>query len=681
MRSTRTIFTTGALVFALTATAAHAQSNSSGSGSGQGNMPEISNDTTPRAQTDIYLLGPQDVINITVEGFPNYSATNVVVPPDGKIALPYFGTLQVNNLTANQVERLATQRINKRIRNPKVTVSLQRLRTAAWGVVHIIGTVRLPGTVEILKGYRLTEVLSKVGGVVGRIDAMQASLARTGQPTKQLNLHEAVSRPLSAANIRVQPNDFITIQEPSPGRIAVNGDVARPGVFEMYRSPRPAQYELSLKPRLNDAIIAAGGVSGGQGSSVITGFLQRGMKKIDLRVQDALESKDPTANIILQPGDFLTVRVVPPMNVYVQGYAKSPGRISVRQGIGVLEAIAQAGGLTRSIEKVNATVQRGATTIDLDLARILSGDSRANLTLQAEDVINLREPEIIRIDIAGRVGQPSGSEGLRMPPNSTILNALSWAGGLATRPEQTRITILRRTEAGDQKFLTVDPVALMDMRDPSQNARLQDGDLINVSEIKRQNIVISGEVMRQGPIEIEEGQTMAEVLAAAGGPTPRALLDQIKLQRNGQTQVIKAYDAVKFGTPLDVKLQDGDFITVPQNQKRVMVMEAVNAPGEIPFPERESLTILRAISAAGGTRIDAKPQEIALLRQVAPNKVERTVISLKNLGTGDNIGAANTELRPGDLIVVPQTRVTPSLLQRAGQIFGTLGVVRSIAGF
>jgi protein involved in polysaccharide export with SLBB domain len=142
--------------------------------------------------------------------------------------------------------------------------------------------------------------------------------------------------------------------------------------------------------------------------------------------------------------------------------------------------------------------------------------------------------------------------------------------------------------------------------------------------------------------------------------------------------VVDAYEAVKTGKGLEEPLQENDFITVPENRKRIMVVEAVNRPGEVVVPERERLTVLEAINAAGGLRPDAKTTEIALLRQVSKEKTERTLIPLKDLSQGKNLALANLTLRDGDMIVVPQTRLTPSLWQRTSQLFGVFNLARGL---
>ena len=137
----------------------HAQrSNNSGNSGSNGNLGNTGGNTIVK-QVSSYVLGPQDVIGVVIERFPDYGAERVVVPPDGKISLPYFGApLFVIGKTTQQVQRELTARIGQRIRNPRVSVIIKEIRNAALGFVYVVGSVQNQGTIDIYKGYRLTEV-------------------------------------------------------------------------------------------------------------------------------------------------------------------------------------------------------------------------------------------------------------------------------------------------------------------------------------------------------------------------------------------------------------------------------------------------------------------------------------------------------------------------------------------
>src|SRR5207248_3132865 len=117
---------------------------------------------------------------------------------------------------------------------------------------------------------------------------------------------------------------------------------------ELHRAPQPGSFELPLAPRLVDLIVAAGGLTD-TATHHYTGFIQRQDRQIELRVQDALLYRDVNANLLLERGDFVTIKQVPLLNVVVQGKVRKPGSVPVPPGAGVLEAIVQAGGLSAAV--------------------------------------------------------------------------------------------------------------------------------------------------------------------------------------------------------------------------------------------------------------------------------------------------------------------------------------------
>ena len=676
---------------------AHAQRSNSG---GNNNVTNTSNMPAMVKAVDKYLLGPQDVIGVTIERFPDYGAERVVVPPDGKISLPYFGEpLYVIGKTTQQVQQELTGRINNRIRNPRISVSIKEIRNAALGNVFVVGSVQNQGTIDIYKGYRLTEVLAKAGGATKRLDEVQANLSRGGKSIP-IDLYQAVSYPQSASNVRVQPDDVITVQAIDPGRISVSGDIRKPGVFELRRAPQASLNEIPLEPHLTDLIVAAGGFEGTEKTEngLVTGFVQRGPQRIDLDVRSAVDFQDTNADIVLKAGDFVTFKMEQPLSVDILGDVRTPGNFRLLRGSDVLNVIALAGGLNGAFNQFNATLQRDGRVTDLDLTAIEAGDAQANLKLQAGDTIQISPIDVIRVTVSGAVAAPSANKALELPPGSRVYDAISRSGGLNPNLpiEKARITIVRRIENERPRFIQVDAKKLMQDRDQSQNSVLENSDIVNVVEATEQSAVITGKIIKPGPVILPEGgQDIATVIARAGGQTPDASLRNVTIKRaDGRVQKIDVYDAVMNGKVNalgdDGMIRAGDYISIDENSQGVLVAGAVGRQGKVPLPEGRQLTVLEAISQAGGTAPGARTQEIALVR--APKSVpvgdgtngtvapQVTILDLKQLKDG-KIAGANLIVQSGDVIVVPEGKYKQSPLSQAGSILGLLSIARSFGGF
>ena len=109
---------------------------------------------------------------------------------------------------------------------------------------------------------------------------------------------------------------------------------------------------------------------------------------------------------------------------------------------------------------------------------------------------------------------------------------------------------------------------------------------------------------------------------------------------------------------VEAKLADG-FLKQPQvtvvvlqrANLEVSVLGSVGSPGRIAFVEK--LTLVQAISTAGGLSPLAAPKRVKLTRE-GPNGPETTVISVKDITEGRR---QDIELRPGDIVFVPESPI------------------------
>ena len=137
-----------------------------------------------------YLLGPEDVISVSVFDLVKYSKTGIIVPPDGKIDY-YFvrGGLHVAGKTTQQVADEIAHHLDEYIIEPKVTVSLEKAMSARYGV---IGDVAQPGIRVMSRRLSVYEALAEAGGVLG-----------TGDKKKVVVLHWGADRVLKPIPIDV----------------------------------------------------------------------------------------------------------------------------------------------------------------------------------------------------------------------------------------------------------------------------------------------------------------------------------------------------------------------------------------------------------------------------------------------------------------------------------------------
>lgn len=602
-------------------------------------------------------LGPDDVLSVTVLGYPELSADTVTVSPAGTINLPVAGQVSVKGKTATQLSREIARRLNVRAVNPEVTVSLKQ---AGPKRVFVLGGVAKPGVYDIKPGWRVSEVIAAAGGVQGRLDETNTTLARPSQKPLPINLEQALGNSSSPQNYRLRPGDVLVVTVLDPQSVTVSGDVTKPDVYPLRRSKR-----------LLDVLVAAGGLK--QTPINTRGYLLRKGQKMPLDLKAATQYTDSTANIELKSGDLVMLEAIAPLNITVNGLVRNPGNYPLPEGSGVLQAIAQAGGQTATSEKTVVTVRRGGEVLPVNVTEAAFNPT-ADVPLRNGDLVQLSEPQIIRVQVTGQVRSPGE---IRTSPETTVLDALAQAGGLSITAEAARISVVRRI-GSQQKALEINSVALLEGRDLRQNPRLQEGDVVSVTNVRSQLVFVSGQVTRPGAYDLKEGEGVPELIARAGGPTPAAKLKQIQVERSGQTQTIDVLGALRDGeNSSSFALREGDFVVVPENTNRVMVMQEVNRPGYVLIPEDRELTIGEAMSLAGGPRERAKLNEVVIFRQGADGLTNR-IIRLDKLEKNE-LGV-NEKLKSGDILYVPQGR--PSRSRSAlDSIVNSVGTLRFLGLF
>src|SRR5688572_10058422 len=68
-----------------------------------------------------YVLGPEDVIEVSVWGYADLART-LAVGPDGKVSLPLVGTVIATGMTADRLAQVLKTAYAMYIVNPQVTV-------------------------------------------------------------------------------------------------------------------------------------------------------------------------------------------------------------------------------------------------------------------------------------------------------------------------------------------------------------------------------------------------------------------------------------------------------------------------------------------------------------------------------------------------------------------------------
>jgi polysaccharide export outer membrane protein len=187
----------------------------------------------------------------------------------------------------------------------------------------------------------------------------------------------------------------------------------------------------------------------------------------------------------------------------------------------------------------------------------------------------------------------------------------------------------------------VDPVVSVSLREASRR------------EIGR--ISLLGAVRNPGSIEIRENTTLADALAAVGGPAPLAELRRVTVTHaSGETVTADLSQTDRTGrVESNLRLQAGDVIIVPEGERpTILVLGAVAKPGSYELPRGARL--LDGIALAGGSSDLADLSRITLTRQKPGDTKMLDLLPLLTKGDTSN-PELNVLLQPGDTLFIAHT--------------------------
>jgi polysaccharide biosynthesis/export protein len=191
---------------------------------------------------------------------------------------------------------------------------------------------------------------------------------------------------------------------------------------------------------------------------------------------------------------------------------------------------------------------------------------------------------------------------------------------------------------------------------------------VAVEEFRSQPVSVIGAVNSPGVQQVRGRKTLVEMLSLAGGVRPDAGYS-VKITRrlesgpldlptatvdpSGQFSVaeVSLKSIIEARDPdANITVKPHDVISVPRAQMVYVVGEVEKAGGFV-MSERESLSVLQALSLAGGLRPTAVPKSARILRATDGSAVrQETPVNLAKLLAGS---AGDIPLRPDDILFIP----------------------------
>jgi polysaccharide biosynthesis/export protein len=158
-----------------------------------------------------YIIGPSDVLAITVWKESEFSKT-MPVRPDGKISLPLIGEMQASGLTTAQLKQLVGQKLRDYIDDPEVNIVVAEIKSRSF---NIMGKVVKPGSYDLARPLTVLDAIALAGGFQDFAKVTKVYVLRRmvdgSQQMLPFNYKMVIKGKNLQENTQIQPGDTVVI--------------------------------------------------------------------------------------------------------------------------------------------------------------------------------------------------------------------------------------------------------------------------------------------------------------------------------------------------------------------------------------------------------------------------------------------------------------------------------------
>jgi protein involved in polysaccharide export with SLBB domain len=434
-----------------------------------------------------------------------------------------------------------------------------RLRPTLDQGITIIGHVFRPGFVAWSEGMRLTDALPSFDELRPNADSHYILIRRELPPDRRTavlsaDLAAALRAPSSPADVQLAPRDQLYVFDVESGR----EQVLRPLLEELRRQSRieePSEivridgrikargdYPLELNMRVSDLLRAGGGLQDAAYSTKaeLTRYRIHGegrqteLLDVDLA---AIRAGDQSADLKLQPFDFLNIKEIPEWSnqeqVTLLGEVRFPGNYPIQRGETLRSVLQRAGGLT------GLAFPEGAVFTRKELAE-----------REQQQVDRLAER--LQSDLAAAALQSAAAN--------------QGAAGQALTVGQSLLNQLKNTKAVGRLVINLSEMVAAPVGSPMDVA-LRDGDNLIIPK-QKQEVTVIGEVQNTTSHFYREKLTRDDYIGLSGGTTNKADRDRIYIVR-ADGSVVSSENSGWFRRSGQVAMKPGDTVVVPLDTERM----------------------------------------------------------------------------------------------------------------
>lgn len=577
-----------------------------------------------------YVLGPGDGVSIDIWGGVAQRLQRVV-DPSGRLALPEVGTVEVAGRTLGDVQHVVQAALRTQFHDVEADVSLSRIRSVR---VYVVGEVENPGPYDISSLSTPLNALYAAGGPTSRGSLRHLRLYRGQQLVQEIDAYDLLLHGVHGDVAKIQSGD--TIQVPPMGpEITVDGMVMRPCI-----------YELRDENNLAQVLELAGGVlPSGTFRHVdverVVAHQTHTMLQLNMPETNDVQAVNlALENFKVQDGDKVRIWPILPYSektVYLDGHVFHPGKYAYHDGMKITDLIHSYTDLLPEPYRRHAEIIRlqapdyKPEVLAFNLADALAGKEQ-DLALQPFDTVRVFgrydfEDQPV-VTVSGEVRDPGDhvTNGV-----TRLRDAIYLANGPAPDAELNDAQVFRHTEDGKLKVISVNLEKALS-GDPKDNILLEPKDRIfvhrDLNKVDPPTVTIAGEIARPGKYPLGEEMTAADLVRVAGGFKRGAFTDTADLTSYemvagksvaGETVTVPIAKAMAGEPDTDVRLHDGDVLTIKQIAgwndvgASIVVKGEVTHPGTYGIQEAERLSSI--LQRAGGFRADAYPYGVIFERK------------------------------------------------------------------
>ena len=409
---------------------------------------------------------------------------------------------------------------------------------------------------------------------------------------------------------------------------------------------------------------------------------------------------------------FVTLVSVRDIQVIISGNVFSPGPYTLNGNSTLFHALTVSGGPsdTGSFRKIEL-VRNNKVIETADIYEtFIYGKSSFSTRLRSGDLIFVK-PVSNLITISGAVKRPGIYE---LTEDENLYSALSYANGLNNKANLSEVSLVRIKD-GEVKNFKINNLSEF------KTLLSNDNDRIVIGSYSYRSVEIKGAVKNPGTYILNEGAGIYDLVTIAGGYTETAypfggilenvqtkeinemageklyesFLDELsrlssnpaaastdmtflveiineikKTKASGRVSAEFDLDKLKNDSSLDVFLQDGDVITIPEFLNHIYVFGEINTEGTIRF--KEGAKVDYYIENKGGFNPYANKKNVYILH---PNGETSLVSTKRNIFMSAK--AKDIELYPGSVIFIPRDTIKVPFsvaAQAYASILGNIGV-------